>query len=66
MAQSGDPRDSEIEVRHLYRVARIPFHLTARRVAIVLAALILTDVLFVIACVSTISCFRVNTCQSRT
>ncbi len=49
MAQSGDPRDSEIEVRHLYRVARIPFHLTGRRAAIVLAALVLTDVLFVIA-----------------
>ena len=49
MAQSGDPRDSEIEVRHLYRVARIPFHLTGRRAAIVVAALVLADVLFVTA-----------------
>ena len=49
MAHSDDPRDSEIEVRHLYRIARIPFHLTGRRAAIVLAALILIDILFAAA-----------------
>ena len=66
MPQSGDPRDSEIEVRHLYRVARIPFHLTGRRAAIILAALVLTDILFVIAyLVSTLADVRALTVGQR-
>lgn len=49
MVKSADPLDSEIEVRHLHRLARVPFHITGKRAVVLLGAMVLLDLVFVIA-----------------